>query len=68
MRLVAARLFREREDHGLAVLDARHTLLEEAELGRIDGVVREVEREERRLDPLEARGRVVVALGIEGEE
>src|SRR5664280_685581 len=68
MCLVAARLFREREDHGLAALDTRHTLLEKAELGRIDGIVREVERKERRLDSLEARGWVVVARGVEGEE
>jgi len=46
--LVAARLFRKRKDHGLAVPDARDALLEKAQLGRVEGVIGEVEGAKRR--------------------
>ena len=60
MRAVAARLRAERNHDGRALLHALDLTFEDTELGRIDEVVRRIDREQRRANTLEAGSRVLV--------
>lgn len=61
VRPVPARLFRDREQEKTPVAHSVDLALDDAELGRVDLVVRAVDREERRDDLAEARLRIVIA-------
>ena len=56
VRSVAAGLRAQRHDHRLALLHALDLALENAELGRVDEIVRGVHREQRRANLLQAPG------------
>ena len=62
---VANRLWRHWHRHRAAARDAAYLVLENAELGRVDQIVGEVHREERRANRLEPRAGVVVLRRLE---
>jgi hypothetical protein len=61
VRAVAARLRSHRDREGAAARHALDLALQNAELRRIDEVVGEVDRDERRADLLQSRCGIVVA-------
>src|SRR5580698_8140081 len=66
VRAVPVGVLTEGDDDGAALRHAADLALEDAKLGRVDEVVGGVHRQQRRLDLLKCRTRVVVVRGPHG--
>src|SRR5256885_12240214 len=64
MRTVAAGLRTQWDDNGTTLRDALDPALEDAELGRIDEVIRRIDREKRCANLLQVRPGIVVVRGL----
>ena len=64
MRAVAAGLRTQWDDNGTTLRDALDLMLEDAEFGRIDKVIRRIDREKRCANLLQVRPGIVVVRGL----